>query len=228
MLQLVLAHPDRATYDLSSLQRIFYGAAPMTKPLLRAAMAALPDTGFVQGYGMTETALTVMLPPWYYTAEGQKQGKISSIGYALPLTEVAVRDGWLYTGDGAYTDADGFVHLVDRIKDMIITGAENVYSTEVETVLAGHPAVAMCAVIGIPHQSWGEQVHAIVTLKPGATATTDELVAHCRTQLSGYKCPRGVEFRDALPVSAAGKILKTSLRAEYANQGDRQSPAGSH
>jgi acyl-CoA synthetase (AMP-forming)/AMP-acid ligase II len=254
MLQLVLAHPDRANYDLSSLQRIFYGAAPMTEPLLRAAMAALPDTGFVQGYGMTETALTVMLPPWYYTAEGQKQGKISSIGYALPLTEVAVRDpagrevpagtvgeltvrgpsvmlgylgqpeltaqtirgGWLYTGDGAYLDADGFVHLVDRIKDMIITGGENVYSTEVETVLAGHPAVAMCAVIGIPHDSWGEQVHAIVTLKPGATATTDELVAHCRTQLSGYKCPHGIEFRNVLPVSAAGKILKTALRAEYA------------
>jgi long-chain acyl-CoA synthetase len=80
MLQLVLAHPDRATYDLSSLQRIFYGAAPMTEPLLRAAMAALPDTGFVQGYGMTETALTVMLPPWYYTAEGQKQARSARSG----------------------------------------------------------------------------------------------------------------------------------------------------
>ena len=132
------------------------------------------------------------------------------------LTAQTIRDGWLYTGDGAYLDADGFVHLVDRIKDMIITGGENVYSTEVETVLAGHPAVATCAVIGIPHDSWGEQVHAIVTLKPGATATTDELVAHCRTQLSGYKCPHGIEFREVLPVSAAGKILKTALRAESA------------
>jgi long-chain acyl-CoA synthetase len=76
------------------------------------------------------------------------------------LTAQKIRDGWLYAGDGAYTDADGFVHLVDRIKDMIITGGENVYSTEVETVLAGHPAVAMCAVIGIPHRSWGASAHA--------------------------------------------------------------------
>jgi long-chain acyl-CoA synthetase len=253
MLQLVLAHPDLRSYDLSSLRRIFYGAAPMTEPLLRAAMQALPGTGFVQGYGMTETALTIMLPPWYYTEEGQKQGKITSIGRALPLAEVAirdtagrevppgtvgeltvrspsvmlgyfgkpaetaatVRDGWLYSGDGAYMDGDGFIHLVDRLKDMIITGGENVYSTEVETALAGHPAVTMCAVIGVPHESWGEQVHAIVALRPGAPVTAGELIAHCQEQIAGYKCPRSVDFRDALPVSAAGKILKAALRAEY-------------
>jgi acyl-CoA synthetase (AMP-forming)/AMP-acid ligase II len=253
MLQFVLADPDLASYDLSSLQRIFYGAAPMTEPLLRAAMAALPGTGFVQGYGMTETALTIMLPPWYYTAEGQKQGKISSIGRALPLAEVAIRDadgnevppgtvgeltvrspsvmlgyfgnpeltaatirdGWLYSGDGAYMDRDGFIYLVDRIKDMIITGAENVYSTEVEAVLASHPAVAMCAVIGVPHETWGEQVHAVVVLRQGTSATAGELTGHCRERIAGYKCPRSIEFREALPVSAAGKILKARLRAEH-------------
>jgi long-chain acyl-CoA synthetase len=253
MLQMVLADPGFARYDLSSLERIFYGAAPMTEPLLRTAMQALPGTGFVQGYGMTETALTIMLPPWYYTAEGQKQGKISSIGRALPLAEVAirdadgrevpagtvgeltvrspsvmlgyygrpeltaatVRDGWLYSGDGAYMDADGFIHLVDRIKDMIITGAENVYSIEVETALASHPAVALCAVIGVPDPTWGEQVRAIVVLRPDASASEQDLIGHCRERIAGYKCPRSVEFRDTLPVSAAGKILKARLRAEH-------------
>jgi acyl-CoA synthetase (AMP-forming)/AMP-acid ligase II len=254
MLQLVLADPGLSTYDLSSLQRIFYGAAPMTEPLLRAAMRALPGMGFVQGYGMTETALTIMLPPKYYTPEGQRLGKISSIGQALPLAEVAIRDpagrevppgtvgeltvrspsvmlgyygkqeltaatirdGWLYSGDGAYMDSDGFVHLVDRIKDMIITGGENVYSTEVETALASHPAVAMCAAIGVPHATWGEQVHAVVVLRPGLSESAENLIGHCRARLASYKCPRSIDFRDALPTSAAGKILKTRLREEYA------------
>jgi len=260
MLQLVLADPGLAGYDLSSLRRIFYGAAPMTEPLLRAAMRALPGTGFVQGYGMTETALTVMLPPEYYTPEGQRLGKITSIGRALPLAEVAirdpsgqevppgtvgeltvrspsvmlgyfgqpdltaatVRDGWLYSGDGAYTDADGFIYLVDRIKDMIITGAENVYSTEVEAALASHPAVTMCAVIGVPHATWGEQVHAVVVLTPGApepgSGLAQDLIEHCQARIASYKCPRSIDFRDALPTSAAGKILKTRLREEYATQ----------
>jgi acyl-CoA synthetase (AMP-forming)/AMP-acid ligase II len=263
MLQLVLAELERARadrgpggYDVSSWQRIFYGAAPMTEPLLRAAMRALPGMEFVQGYGMTETALTIMLPPEYYTPEGQRLGKISSIGRALPLAEVAIRDadgrelppgtvgeltvrspsvmlgyynqpeltaatirdGWLYSGDGAYQDSDGFIHLVDRIKDMIITGAENVYSTEVETALASHPAVAICAVIGVPHATWGEQVHAVVVLKPGASESAQTLIEHCRTRIAAYKCPRSIDFRAALPTSAAGKILKTRLRAEYAKQ----------
>jgi acyl-CoA synthetase (AMP-forming)/AMP-acid ligase II len=263
MLRMVLAHPDLEKYDLSPLRRIYYGAAPMTEALLRAAMTAIPGTGFVQGYGMTETALTVMLPPWFYTAAGQKRGKLASIGRALPLAEIAirdpagaevprgtvgeltvrsasvmvgyvgkpaetaatVRDGWLYSGDAAYLDDDGFIYLVDRLKDMIITGGENVYSAEVEQVLAGHPAVAMCAVIGIPDAVWGEQVHAVVTLLPGAslpgTSATahghlaDELIAYCRDRMAGYKCPRGVTIRDTLPLSAAGKILKTTLRAEH-------------
>jgi acyl-CoA synthetase (AMP-forming)/AMP-acid ligase II len=254
MLQLVLADPGLSGTDLSSLRRIFYGAAPMTEPLLRAAMRALPGMGFIQGYGMTETALTIMLPPEYYTPEGQRLGKISSIGQALPLAEVAIRDpagqevppgtvgeltvrspsvmlgyygqpeltaatirdGWLYSGDGAYMDSDGFVHLVDRIKDMIITGAENVYSTEVEAALASHPAVAMCAVIGVPHATWGEQVHAVVVLKAGAAESAETLIEHCRAHLASYKCPRSIDFRDALPTSAAGKILKTRLREQYA------------
>jgi acyl-CoA synthetase (AMP-forming)/AMP-acid ligase II len=256
MLQMLLGQPGLDRYDLSSLQRIFYGAAPMTEPLLRAAMAALPRTGFVQGYGMTETALTVMLPPWYYTPDGLKQDKIRSIGTALPLAEVAIRDpagrevpagevgeltvrspslmlgyfgqpeltaatirdGWLYTGDGAYADADGFIYLIDRIKDMIITGGENVYSTEVEAALMAHPDVAACAVIGVPHPTWGEQVHAVVVTARGREVSAAALIAHCKDRIAGYKCPASIDFTGALPLSAAGKVLKTQLRADYSRR----------
>lgn len=131
------------------------------------------------------------------------------------LTRAAVRGGWMHTGDGAYMDKDGFVFVVDRMKDMIVSGGENVYSAEVENALAQHPSVGACAVIGIPSEQWGEAVHAVVVLKPGATATEDELGAHCRGLIGGYKCPRTFEFRAALPVSGAGKILKTELRKPF-------------
>jgi len=104
--------------------------------------------------------------------------------------------------------------VVDRIKDMIITGAENVYSVEVENAIASHPAVASCAVIGLPDPRWGERVHAVVVLAPGASATGDDIRAHVRTLIAGYKVPRSVEFTDALPLTAAGKLLKSKLRAE--------------
>ncbi len=131
------------------------------------------------------------------------------------LTAAAVRDGWMHTGDGAYMDEDGFVFVVDRMKDMIVSGGENVYSAEVENALAQHAAVGACAVIGIPSEQWGEAVHAVVVLRPGATATGDELGAHCKALIGGYKCPRSFEFRAALPVSGAGKILKTELRKPF-------------
>lgn len=135
-------------------------------------------------------------------------------------TAKALRDGWLWTGDGATMDADGHVFIVDRLKDMIITGGENVYSTEVENVIARHPAVAACAVIGVPSARWGEGVHAVVVTKPGATLDADGLRAHCKQWIAGYKCPKTVEFRSELPMSAAGKILKKDLRASHwAGQG---------
>ena len=96
------------------------------------------------------------------------------------LTADALRGGWMHTGDGGYMDDDGFVFVVDRIKDMIITGGENVYSAEVENAIYQHPAVAMCAVIGVPDEQWGERVHAVVSLKPGQTTTEAAIVAHCR------------------------------------------------
>jgi long-chain acyl-CoA synthetase len=131
-------------------------------------------------------------------------------------TEAALRNGWLHTGDGGRLDDDGYLYIVDRVKDMIVSGGENVYSAETENAVYQHPAVAECAVIGIPHDTWGEQVHAIVRLKPGASVSEEELIEHCKTLIAGYKCPRSIEFREApLPLSGAGKILKKDLRAPY-------------
>jgi long-chain acyl-CoA synthetase len=131
-------------------------------------------------------------------------------------TAEAFRGGWYHTGDAGYVDERGYLYLVDRVKDMIVTGGENVYSAEVENALASHPAVAEVAVIGIPHDVWGEAVHAIVVLKPDATATEDELVAHVRERIAGYKVPKSIEFRtEPLPLSGALKVLKRELRAPY-------------
>jgi long-chain acyl-CoA synthetase len=131
-------------------------------------------------------------------------------------TARAVVDGWMHTGDGGYMDEDGYVYVVDRIKDMIISGGENIYSAEVENCIAQHPAVAQCAVIGIPHEHWGETVHAVVMRKPGAEVTADEIIAFCKERIAGYKCPRSVKVQDEpLPLSGAGKILKRDLRAPY-------------
>jgi long-chain acyl-CoA synthetase len=112
---------------------------------------------------------------------------------------------------------DGYVYVVDRVKDMIISGGENVYSAEVENCLAQHPAVAQCAVVGIPSERWGEQVHAFVVRKPGVPAPEPEdLIGFCKERIAGYKCPRSVEIRsDPFPLSGAGKILKRDLRAPY-------------
>jgi len=131
-------------------------------------------------------------------------------------TAEALRDGWLHTGDLGYMDADGFVFVVDRLKDMIVTGSENVYSAEVENALSKHPAVASSAVIGVPDEQYGERVHAVVVLAPGSTTTAEELQSHCREHIAGYKVPRSFEFPESLPMSGAGKILKRDLRENYA------------
>ena len=130
-------------------------------------------------------------------------------------TARALRGGWLYTGDGARMDEGGYVFIVDRLKDMIVSGGENVYSAEVENVIARHPAVLACAVIAVPHAQWGEAVHAVVVRKPGAQLDDAALQAHCRGFIAGYKCPKSMEFREALPLSAAGKVLKRALREPH-------------
>jgi len=131
-------------------------------------------------------------------------------------TAAALAGGWYHSGDAGYLDDEGYLFLVDRTKDMIISGGENVYSTEVENALSTHPAVLQVAVIGIPSERWGEQVHAVVVLRPGRAATEDELIAHARTSIAGYKAPKSVEFRtEPLPLSGAMKVLKRELRAPY-------------
>ena len=248
--------------DISSLEKISYGGAPMTEAALRRAIAALPYTRFYQVYGQTEGGPNVsVLGPEYHVLEGANAGKLRSAGKPLPGTELAILDpedrplpqghtgeigvrgisvspgywnlpevteqanrgGWLHTGDVGYIDAEGFLFIVDRIRDMIITGGENVYSAEVENVLSDHPAVSECVVIGIPSKKWGEAVHAVVRLFDDAAVTADELIAFCKERLAGYKCPRSLEFRtEPFPLSGANKVLKRKLRAPYWDADERK------
>jgi acyl-CoA synthetase (AMP-forming)/AMP-acid ligase II len=136
-------------------------------------------------------------------------------------TAKAVRDGWYLSGDAGWMDEDGYLYIHDRVKDMICSGAENIYPAEVENALFAHPAVRDAAVIGVPDEKWGEAVKAIVVLKPGASATPDELVAHCRTRIAGYKCPKSVDFVDELPRNPSGKVLKKEIRKAYWPEGGR-------
>jgi long-chain acyl-CoA synthetase len=131
-------------------------------------------------------------------------------------------DGWLMTGDVGYVDADGFFYLHDRVKDMIVSGGENIYPAEVENALMSHPALADCAVIGVPSDKWGETVKAIVVLAPGAEVTADELIEFTRTRIARFKVPRSVDFVDVLPRNPSGKILKRELREPYWRGIDRR------
>ncbi len=246
---------ESSARDLSSLETIAYGAAPMTETLLRRAITAL-GCGFVGCYGMTETAGTVLaLPPDEHVFDGPDARLLRSVGRPLSWAEVEIRalgtgkaaaddevgeiwvrsganmlgyynqpeataaalveDGWLRTGDGASRDADGYFFLQDRIKDMIISGGENVYPAEVENVLAEHAAVAEVAVIGVPDVRWGETVKAVVVLRPACASTPAELIAFTRTRLAHYKCPTSVELVGSLPRSATEKVLKNVLRSTY-------------
>jgi fatty-acyl-CoA synthase len=130
-------------------------------------------------------------------------------------TRASLRDGWLHTGDVAERDAEGYYRIRDRLKDMYISGGENVYPAEIESALHEHPAVADAAVVGVPDERWGEAGLAIVVLRPGETAGEQELLAHCRARLARFKVPRAVCFAGEIPRSAAGKILKRELRDRY-------------
>jgi long-chain acyl-CoA synthetase len=253
MIQALVQHPDFARYDISSLKRLAYGAAPITAAVLEHALHRLPGVSFSQSYGLTEALIISSSRHEDHEAQARENGRYMSAGRAnfglavkivdmedreVPRGTVgeivvkgpsvtrgywnkpketarAFRDGWLHTGDCASMDADGYLYIVDRMKDMIVSGGENVYSAEVENVITRHPAVAACAVIGIPHAVWGESVHAVVVLRPGHAATAEDIRDFCRESIAGYKCPKSVDFRSELPLSAAGKILKHALRAPW-------------
>ena len=130
-------------------------------------------------------------------------------------------DGWLRTGDGGYVDEAGYLFLTDRIKDMIVSGGENVYPIEVEEAISQHPDVLDVAVIGVPDERWGEAIKALVVRRADSEPEADELVAFARERLAGYKLPRSIEFVDELPRTPSGKVLKRELRARYGAVGSR-------
>lgn len=130
-------------------------------------------------------------------------------------SEQALQDGWYHSGDVGYLDADGYLHIQDRLKDMIVSGGENVYPAEVERVMADHPEVADVAVFGVPDPKWGEAVKAAVVLKADSSLTEEALIAFARGRLAGYKCPKTIDWVANIPRNATGKILKRVLRQPY-------------
>lgn len=126
-----------------------------------------------------------------------------------------LRGGWLHTGDIGYKDKNGYVYIVDRFKDLIISGGSNIYPRELEEVIVHHPAVQEVAIIGVPDEFWGEAVKACIVLKPGRSATREDIIEFCIQNMAGYKKPKSIEFLDALPKSNYGKVLKRSLRERY-------------
>ena len=256
IIQSLVEAPRIDSTDLSSLQFIAYGGAPMSAGLLRTALRKL-ECGFLGVYGMTETSGTVIALfaddhqpdgdrspllrscgkplPWmgeagvFDPATGQPSliGEVGEIwirskqntpGYwnqPLATSETLQDNGWLRTGDAAYLDGEGYFYIHDRMKDMIISGGENVYPAEVESVLFEIDAIQETAVIGVPSRRWGETVKALVVLREGMTATEAEIIAFARDNLAHYKCPTSVDFLDELPRNATGKILKNKLRSKY-------------
>jgi long-chain acyl-CoA synthetase len=256
MIGMLLNHSSFGSYDLSSVQRLAYGASPMPLPLLREAMQKLPHVEFSQGYGMTEGSALFTVLQWEdhrlentdrAFAPVKSAGKpvmgveirvvdandndvpVETAGEIIArgpnimkgywnrpeITAEVLRGGWMHTGDmGAY-DEEGFLYILDRKKDMIKTGSENVYSPEVESAMCGHPAVLEAAAIGVPDSQWGESVRAVVALRPGASLTAEELMEWCRGRLTHFKCPTSVVFTDTLPKGGTGKVQKNALRERF-------------
>jgi acyl-CoA synthetase (AMP-forming)/AMP-acid ligase II len=141
---------------------------------------------------------------------------------AKASAETLDAEGWLRTGDAGFLDADGCVYIQDRLKGLIISDGENIYPAEVENAIFGHPAVADIAVIGVPDETWGEAVKAVVVLRPGATATPQDLIAWAKARIASFKAPQSVNFVAAVPRGATGKVLKRELREPYWRGRERQ------
>jgi long-chain acyl-CoA synthetase len=246
-LRRVVEHLEDVGGDVSSMTSVVYGASPIAVDVLERALRAFPTARFHQTYGLTETTgRVVVLGPEEHRAGGPR---LRAAGRPLPGVdvrldggEICVRgpqvmagywrrpeetaavldaDGWLRTGDAGVLDADGYLYVTDRIKDVIVTGGENVSPAEIEAVLRRHPAVADVAVVGVPDDRWGEAVRAFVVAAPGAVLDAADLDAFARRHLAGFKCPKGFEVVDDLPRSASGKVLKRELRAA---QGTNERP----
>jgi long-chain acyl-CoA synthetase len=218
----------------ASLRRVIVSTEAFPVPLMREASAALPNVEFYGVYGMSEAAVTS-------ASLAEQLARPGTAGKPLPGVEIrieadgellvrgenavmkgyfnrpqenaeAFRGGWFHTGDIARVDAHGYLYIVDRKKDMVVTGGYNVYSKEVEQVLVQHPDIADAAVVGVPDEIYGEAVAAFVQARPGARLSAESVIEHCRAQLAGYKKPRHVVFVDSLPRNSLGKVLKSELR----------------
>ncbi|TAH64739.1 MAG: AMP-dependent synthetase [Rhodopseudomonas palustris] len=250
MYQVLLDHPRRKDFDLSSLRCCIYTMAPMPRPLLERAIQELCPN-FMQPSGQTEMypATTVSQPDRQLKRFGNYWGESTMVnetaimddeGNLLPpgqvgeivhrgpnvmlgyykdiaATEASRKFGWHHTGDLAMIDEHGEVLFLDRKKDMIKSGGENVPSVKIEETLLAHPAVMNAAVVGLPHPQWGEAVSAFVKLKPGASATEAEIIEHCRDQLGGFQVPKLVRIVAEMPMTATGKLRKVELRNEFAD-----------
>jgi acyl-CoA synthetase (AMP-forming)/AMP-acid ligase II len=258
MLTMCLRAPQIETTDLSSLKSVIYGASPIGEAMLSEATKRF-GCGFVQVYGLTETAgAATYLPPAAHTPELLRSCglpwpslEMAVLGEAgdrlepLAIGEIVIRgplvmpgywkrpeataeaftsSGWLRTGDAGYRNADGFYFICDRVKDMIVSGGENVYPAEVENAIMGCPGVADVAVIGVPDDRWGEAVKAIVVRDVGASLSPDgaEIIAWARKRIAGYKTPKSVDFVAVLPRNPSGKVLRRELRKPYWAGRDRQ------
>jgi fatty-acyl-CoA synthase len=254
LIYMLLDHHGLAAADLSSLQCLWYGAAPMSASRLEEAVEKIgPVMGQLFGQSEAPMMISTMAPADHFHPDGSlARERLSSAGRPTPLTIVAIMDdegnllgpgqrgeivargplvmagyyknpqasgeaarhGWHHTGDIGYLDDDNYLFIVDRAKDMIITGGFNVYSAEVEQVLLAHPAVQDCAVIGLPDEKWGERVTAVVQLRPGQTVTQDEVRSFVKERLGSVKAPKQVEVWPDLPRSKVGKVLKTEVKAQ--------------
>src|SRR5216684_2014897 len=221
-MQIVVRQPRAREVDFSRLKYMLYGASPIPAALLKECIEVF-GCGFVQMYGMTETTGTIVALPPEDHVEGLD--RMRSAGKALPGVELAILDAdgnRLPPGDAGYMDRDGYLYIHDRIKDMIISGGENIYPAEVESAICDHPDVAEVAVVGVPDEQWGEAVKAIVVMKPGRTATSSDIIGFTRERIAGFKTPKSVDFIEALPRNASGKILRRHLRDPYWVGKDRQ------
>jgi fatty-acyl-CoA synthase len=243
--QMMLESPRFAETSFKSIRFLTSGGAPLPVPVIHAyreAHGAVFKQGFGMtefGPGIfsmapafAETKAGSIGKPNYFidarvVDEDNRPLSIGEIGELclkgpsrcsgyFGVEETGVdSEGWFHTGDMCRVDEDGFYFIADRKKDMFISGGENVYPVEIEKALYEHPAVGQCAVIGVPDPQWGEVGRAVVVIRSGATATEAELLEHCRARLARYKVPKSVVFTDALPLSAAGKILKRELRTKF-------------
>ena len=235
MIQLLLAQPIE-DYDLSNLSHIVSGGAPLPTELAQELIRRVPQLEVREGYGLTESSALVTstrpgqsrlgsvgkpVPGTEVRIDGEDEvGEILvrspmvMLGYwnQPEATDETIVDGWLHTGDLGYLDDDGYLHIVDRKKDLIIRGGFNVFPRDVEEALLEHPAVAAAGVVGRPDEAHGEEVVAFVELRPGQEADTDDLVAFAKERIGGYKYPREVHVVPSLPLTPVGKVDRKELR----------------